>query len=474
MERTNGVSPTGWGGPVDMSDWEAVMWRAEVDPRTRSSGALLEVLDGEPEWDRVVAAHQRVVDQIPRLRDRVVEPILPLVPPAWSPDRDFDLRRHLYRVRLPGPGGMRELLDVTETVLSRPFDRARPPWEAMFVEGLEGGRAGYVLKLHHSLTDGQGLVQLLGLAHSRSPEPAPAEASAPVVAGNGLNPMSLLASRVLRRAASAPAQLVHQVNGSVRLFGRTVTKPGAVVADTVRFTRSLQRVLTPPPVDRSPLLRGNGSGYRLVVHDVRLSDLKAAGQAAGGSVNDAFLAALLGAFRRYHEHFGVSVDQMPIALPVSLRRSDDPLGGNRFAGARFAAPVGEPDAAARIQAVREFVLNARAEPAIGVLDVLAPAMSRLPTAVVVGLAAGMTSLSDVQASNVAGLGHPVYLAGARVTHTYMFGPRPGVAAMVGMLSYDGVCCVAFNVDPEAITDIDLFATCVRQGFAEVLDLRPNS
>jgi hypothetical protein len=46
--------------------------------------------------------------------------------------------------------------------------------------------------------------------------------------------------------------------------------------------------------------------------------------------------------------------------------------------------------------------------------------------------------------------------------------------MVGMLSYDGVCCVAFNVDPEAITDIDLFATCVRQGFAEVLDLRPNS
>jgi diacylglycerol O-acyltransferase / wax synthase len=32
----------------------------------------------------------------------------------------------------------------------------------------------------------------------------------------------------------------------------------------------------------------------------------AAGKAAGGSLNDAFLAGILGAFRRYHEHFGLS------------------------------------------------------------------------------------------------------------------------------------------------------------------------
>jgi WS/DGAT/MGAT family acyltransferase len=471
VKPTNGLTTAGWGGPADMTDWEAVMWRAEVEPRTRSTGVLLEILDCEPDWNRLVAAHDRITRQIPRLRERVVEPALPLVTPAWSPDHDFDLRHHLHRLRLPAPGGMRELLEVTEGLFDRPLDRSRPPWEAILFEGLDGGRAAYALKLHHSLTDGQGGIQLLELAHSRTREPS--HTSAPAApAGPTLSPTKLLATRLLHRTAEAPAQLAQQFLGSARLAQRTVTHPGAVISDTVRFTRSLQRVLSPPPVDRSPLLAGqDGTGYRLVVHDVPLADLKAAGKAAGGSVNDAFLAALLGGFRRYHEHFGATVDRMPIAFPISLRTSDDPLGGNRFAGARFAAPVGEPDPRERIAAVREFVLTARNEPAIGVLDLLAPLVSHLPTPVVVGLAAGMTAITDVQASNIAGLGHTAYLAGAKITHTYMFGPRPGVAAMVVMASYDGTCCVGFNVDPDAITDLELFADCIRQGFDEVLAVR---
>jgi hypothetical protein len=283
--------------------------------------------------------------------------------------------------------------------------------------------------------------------------------------------MTLLASRLVRQATSAPGNLLHRAGGSIRLAGRALTNPAAVVGDGIRFTRSLQRVLAPPPVKRSPLLHGNhGHRSRFLVHDVPLADLKAAGRAAGGSVNDAFLAALLGGFRRYHEHFGVQVDLMPVALPISLRTADDPAGGNRFAGARFAGPVGEPDPRERIQAVHEFVLTARAEPAIGILDKLAPAVSRLPQPLLIGLSANLTSISDVQASNIPGLGHTAYLAGAQITHTYPFGPRPGVAAMATMLSYDGTCCIGFNLDPDAITDIDVFTTCIREGFDEVLEL----
>ena len=162
---------------------------------------------------------------------------------------------------------------------------------------------------------------------------------------------------------------------------------------------------------------------------------------------------------------------MPIGIPVSLRTSDDPMGGNRFAGARFAAPVGEADPRARIEIIREFVITARAEPAIGFLDLVAPALSRLPTAAIIELAAGMTNVSDVQASNIPGMGHPVYLAGARVTGLYPLGPRPGVAAMIAMISYDGTCCIGLNVDPDVISDLEVFETCLREGFDEVLDLR---
>src|SRR5260370_14799145 len=183
-----------WGGPADMSAWEAVMWRAEADPRTRSTGVLVEILDRESEWERLVAAHDRVSQQIPRLRERAVEPLLPLFPPAWSPDPHLDLGYRLQRVRVPEPGTMRQLLALAQGILARPLDKARPPWEAVLVEGLEDGRAGYLLKVHHSLSDGLGLVQLLTFSPSGTPEPADHQAAPPAASRPLLTPQSLLAS----------------------------------------------------------------------------------------------------------------------------------------------------------------------------------------------------------------------------------------------------------------------------------------
>jgi hypothetical protein len=90
----------------------------------------------------------------------------------------------------------------------------------------------------------------------------------------------------------------------------------------------------------------------------------------------------------------------------------------------------------------------------------------------------MTGLSDLQASNLGAIGRPLYLAGARVTRVYPMGPRPGVPAMVAMVTYDGTCCIAVNFDPEAIADPAAFAACLREGFDEVIALahldRPNT
>jgi WS/DGAT/MGAT family acyltransferase len=375
-------------------------------------------------------------------------------------------------MRVPGPGTIRQLLDLAQGILARPLDKARPPWEAVLVEGLEGSRAGYLLKFHHSLSDGLGLVQLLTLAHSATPEPGEHTLARPPAPRPLLTPISLLTNRLRQRLSDVPSESIRRGASSLELIGRMVRNPSGVAGDALRFGRSLRRVLTPPPAERSPLLRGgSGFGHRFVLHNVPLGELKAAGKAAGGSVNDVFIAGVLGAFRRYHEHFSISIDLMPIGMPVSLRASDDPMGGNRFAGARFAAPVGEADPRTRIEIIREFVITARAEPALGFLDLVAPALSLLPTAAIIELAAGMTNVSDVQASNIPGIGHPVYLAGARVIGMYPLGPRPGVAAMIAMISYDGTCCIGLNVDPDVISDLEVFETCLREGFDEVLDLR---
>src|SRR6201990_3059729 len=109
-----------WGGGQDLSAWEALMWRAGGDYRPRSTGVMIELLDAEPDWDRLVAAHARFTQLVPRLREGVVEPVVSLVAPAWSPDPHFDLEYHLQRVRLPGDGAMGELADRAAQIASRP------------------------------------------------------------------------------------------------------------------------------------------------------------------------------------------------------------------------------------------------------------------------------------------------------------------------------------------------------------------
>jgi WS/DGAT/MGAT family acyltransferase len=427
---------------------------------------LLEVLTIEPDWDRLVAAHERVTATISRLRDRVVEPSLPLVQPVWTPDPDFDISNHLWSTHLDQPGSMRQLLDLCASFISRPFDRARPPWESTLVTGLEGGKSAYLLKIHHSLTDGLGLIQLLELVHSDRPEPG---RQAPVrtcpEGARSVTSFGLLADGAREQISQAP----RAIGRVARRLADAALDPTRAINDGARFVYSLGRMVHPTPTPRSSLLRGNGGvGNRLLIVDVPLDDLRTAAKAAAASINDAFLASVLGGMRIYHETRGGPVGRLPIAMPISLRASDDPLGGNQFAGARFAAPMAEKDPVARMLEIRDFVLTARAEPAVAFVNTISPALTKLPTAAVIELSAKLTATSDLQVSNIRGIGHPLYIAGAEIEGMYPLGPRPGVAAMIAMITYNGRCCVGVNADPDVVPDPDELERCLREGFAEVI------
>jgi hypothetical protein len=218
-------------------------------------------------------------------------------------------------------------------------------------------------------------------------------------------------------------------------------------------------------------LAARSGEWHFDVLDVALAELKAGAKAAGGSVNDGFLAAVLGGFRRYHEALGVAVPEtMPIGIPISLRSEDDPQGGNRFTGARLPGPLAETDPAARVRAVRRFVLQARAHASVDAVGLLGPVLAWLPGPVLGAMSSRMTSANDVQASNVPGVAHPVYIAGARITRVYPFGPLPGCAAMLTLISHDGTCCIGINTDPAAVTRPDVLLDGLRDGLAEVVAL----
>jgi hypothetical protein len=260
------------------------------------------------------------------------------------------------------------------------------------------------------------------------------------------------------------------VAAGASLSARGVRRPRQAIDGAVGYARSLGRVLGPPPAGGSPLLERRSRSWWFGAHDVGLAELKTAATAAGGSVNDGFLAALLGAFRRYHDEFGVPIETMPVAIPISIRRDNHSMGGNRIAGGRLAAPVGEADPSRRIRRISELVAAARAEPAVDALGAVAPIISRLPSPMLTRLGRSGTAVNDLQASSVPGLRHDVYIAGAKVTRIYPFGPLPGCAAMVTMVSHTGTCCIGANLDRAAITNPELFVSCLREGFDEVLSL----
>ena len=144
-----------------MSDADALMWAIESDPLLRSTIVTALVLDRAPSWESVIDKLERGVRLIPRMRQRVVEPAFGFGTPGWSDDPFFDLSYHARRVRNPDPTTDRIVYDVASTAATEAFDRDRPLWEYTLIEDLPDGKAAFVMKVHHSMTDGVGGIKLL-------------------------------------------------------------------------------------------------------------------------------------------------------------------------------------------------------------------------------------------------------------------------------------------------------------------------
>src|ERR1051325_11730269 len=143
-----------------MSDAEAMMWNIEHDPRLSSNIGSITICDSPLDFDYLRKKIALAVAEIPRLRERVAPVLGRLAPPVWVPDREFELDYHFRRVALPEPGSERDLFDMCCTLLREPFDRTRPLWSFVLIDGLSEGRGALFSKLHHTITDGEGGVRL--------------------------------------------------------------------------------------------------------------------------------------------------------------------------------------------------------------------------------------------------------------------------------------------------------------------------
>ena len=462
------LPPPPVGPPDELSPLDYLMHRGEAHPATRSAFLDLEILDAPADWARLREAIDRASRVVIRMRQKVVIPPVPTTPPRWVVDPDFDLDYHLRRVALPSPGTLRQLLDLAEVTLQSPLDTSRALWEAVYVEGLEEGRSALLMKLSHAITDGLGGIALFEQIYDTERDPAP-RPMPPVPIPRDVTGADLVRDSIRQLPETTFAAGRKALGRAAATTARLIQRPGPTVAEAIGFAGSARRMLGPPAASPSPLLRRRSLVSRTHVLELPLTELRAAAKAVGGSVNDAYLAALCGGLGRYHETLGVPVDALPLALPVSLRTGDDPASGNRFAGITIAAPIGEPDPAERMRLVREQVIARRAEPAIDMIGRLAPVLDLLPDEALQAVTERITP-PDIQASNVPGYAQETFLAGARVARQYALGPLPRVAMMAILVSRAGTCTVSFRYDTASFTAGDQLEKCLQLGFDEVVEL----
>lgn len=450
-----------------MSATDAVMWDIERDPVLRSTITAVAVLGPGLEWKRLRARIDLATRRIPRFRHRVVVPPLRVGLPRWVVDPEFDLDYHLRRVRCSAPGTLRQVLDIAQPIAMQAFDPSRPLWEMTLVEGLEGGGSALIQKLHHTLTDGVGGVELAMLllddrADANDPEPPDAPPSGDVGA---LGALQASVDGLVHDAWSSGWRLAA---GTARAGLQFVVDPIGSARDAGTIGRSMLRALAPIPPTSSTILRERGLARHFDAIEVPVADLKASAHSVDRHLNDALLAAAVGGLAAYHDARGAPVEELHLTMPVSSRQEGDSLGGNRFAPVRFTVPADIDDPAERIRLLGDVAHRQAAEPFIGRVDLIATGLDRLPTALTTVIMGTLLKHGDLVVTDVPGVAGRVFLAGAEVHREFAFAPPTGAAVNVSLLSMGEVACIGVVIDKAAVEDPDLLVRCLADGFDQVI------
>jgi WS/DGAT/MGAT family acyltransferase len=436
----------------------------ELSPADRSSlaaergginmavGGLL-VFDPEPPLTRAMLT-ARIAERIhlvPRLRQRLEEPPLGLANPVWTDDTDFDLDWHVRQTSLPEPGGDAELGRLVGREFSHRLDRARPLWEATLIEGLQGGRKGVLMKVHHAIVDGMAAIGMAALV--LDPTEQPLEIPRPE---KEWEPRKYELRRHVARLASRPLARAPRlmVDGMLRALD---PDPRRAAADMRRATEvALELARARPQAPMTPLNRPISPNRRFAVAHTELATLKAAGKRAGGTVNDAVLAVVAGMLGRYLAAAGPEAYPLggrpPVALvPVNVREgAESGELGNRISTVFVDLPVAEHDLLARIRVISAQTSQLKESAAVRAGALMVGASGWAPPLVSGMLARAMGSVRafNLVVSNIPGPQQPFYLDGVRMREVYPVVPlNPSNQCLsIGIISYDGQVCFGVLAD----------------------------
>jgi len=452
-----------------MTDFEALMWNLEKDPRLSSNIANMTILDRSPDMASFRATMERATVVFPRLRQRVSPVFGRLAPPRWEVDPNFDLDHHLKRISLGGRGTRDELYRLATSLFMDPFDRTRPLWEFVVIDGLRDHKAAMVQRLHHTITDGQGGLRLSlefidferDAPQREAVRPEPAEPTDSSLFGS----VAEAVTHVSRRQFGVARRTVEGAVDAV-VHPSSIVETGSAAVDMARSTvRQVQVGDTP----LSPLWTKRSLSRRFGTLDVALADAIAVAKRHDVSVNDFFVTGAAIAAGRYHRQLGEPATELRMAMPIS-QRTDRNIGGNVFSPSQSQLPVDAPSHAEHLQTIHEILNRTKAEPAVGAANALAGFINLLPTSMVVRTGYRFAGAIDFVTSNLRAAPMDTFVAGALMEANYPMGPLAGAAFNITTMSFRGNLNMGVVIDTTAVGEPERLLQCLKAAYRDLLKI----
>jgi diacylglycerol O-acyltransferase len=431
------------------------------------------IFDGVIPFADFVRAIDSRLHLLPRYRQIVVDPPLHLGYPTWEDDPNFDIRRHIFKVRVDAPGGQAELEALASHILTQLMDRSKPLWDIHVIEGLSGGKGAIIARVHHALADGVAGISLMKIMLDPTPEP-PRATPKPRFRPAPRNGSNHSVADAITSAVHSSLESMIAAEAVALDFARTLlddrTKDAMqkLVALLPELTASTERFVFNKPC----------TGERKFCWtEFPLEGALAIREAAGGKLNDVVLTVITRAISRYIQLHGEPVRDrfLRVVCPVSVRHDDNGESlGNRISFLPVALPLGIEDPARMLQAVAErteTMKNARAAHLVALLATWIGAAPPPLQALFWGAIPSVNlplPLFNIICTNVPGSPTSLYAQGRKMIASYPHVPTGyELGVNIAVQSYDGQLFCGFTADANVVADVERLRDLTHSSFEEL-------
>ncbi|MGK5095072.1 wax ester/triacylglycerol synthase family O-acyltransferase [Deltaproteobacteria bacterium TL4] len=401
-------------------------------------------------------------------RQRLVEVPMNLDYPYWIEDPDFKLDNHVQLIKLPASATRKEILRIAHQEIKIPFDRSKPLWKMIFIEGFEHienlvpGSFVLLFKMHHAAIDGISGISMLEKFLDHTPDSGLIAEPQPWTPELMPSKTELL-TRTVRNFAKKPIELV---------------KVAPKLISSMQSTNSVKQTQKFPAHKMFGATKTRFNTYasrdRVFHNEIipikRIHHLK---NATHATVNDVILTICAGGLRSYlMQKQELPEEDLIAAVPMSFHTKDEwGHSGNQVSIRMISLATQEADPLKRLERIRDHAIylknihkasDSKTKANLNQFIPYALAVASLEVYSRLRICQLHKPLCNLTISNVPGPSAPRYFGGAKlIFHDPLPPLLDGIGLVMSIFSYNDILMIGAATYERLVPDMGFFGQCLR-------------